>query len=86
MSTDTPKKKRRLPKPTPTPVDSRYRLLSVDELLTLTGWSLRTLERRLADEEFPQPIEGSNSGRRKWTLAQYEAWAKRAQDAANQVA
>jgi predicted DNA-binding transcriptional regulator AlpA len=63
-------------------VESRYRLLSVEQVLDLTGWSLVTLDRRQAAGEFPSPIEGGKGKRRRWTHAQYESWAKRKQDAA----
>lgn len=63
-------------------VQTRFRLLSVEQLLELTGWSLTTLNRRLVAGTFPQPIEGADKGRRKWTLAQYEKWAQQSQDEA----
>jgi predicted DNA-binding transcriptional regulator AlpA len=61
-------------------VQTRFRLLSVEDVCGLTGWSVATLDRRVAANEFPQPIESGK--KRKWTLAQYETWAKRKQDAA----
>jgi hypothetical protein len=77
-----------------TAVQTRYRLIGVAEVCALTGWSRFTLDRRVKAGDFPEPIEGAGEGhtaagkrrgtgeKRKWTLAQYESWAKRKQDAA----
>lgn len=72
---------------TPPPIATRYRLLTPADVLALTGWSRATLDRYIERGEFPRPMAGNGDrakGKsRRWTLAQYEAWAKRAQDAAD---
>ena len=77
------------PKPEPKKpgrVRSQYELLDVPDVLSLTKWSLGTLNERVAAGDFPQPIEGERGMKRKWTLAQYETWAKRKQDEVDKVA
>lgn len=66
------------------PVSTKFKLISMAEVLELTGWSITTLDRRVKAGQFPNPIDGKSKGSsRKWTLAQYEAWAKRKMDEAD---
>lgn len=65
-------------------VATKFKLIGVAQLLEITGWSITTLDRRVKSGEFPGPVDGKARGSsRKWTLAQYEAWAKRKMDEAD---
>lgn len=64
-------------------VESRYRLLNVQQVCELTSWSPTTLDRKVASGDFPRPIEDGRGSRRKWTLSQYEKWARQKEDAAS---
>lgn len=68
-------KKRYRPRPGERVVKSPEDLINVQEVLTLTGWSIDTLNRRVANGEYPQPIVGGKSrSDRKWARKQHTRW------------
>lgn len=86
MSTEPEKRKRERPKPQRPAVESDDDLIGVQEVLNKTGWSLTTLDRRVADGDYPQPAEGSRGMGRKWFRKQHRRWAERIMAAKDKVA
>lgn len=70
-----------------TPIVSTQRLLDIQDVVDFTRFSESTIERLLADDDFPKPIwvkEDAKRSARRWTLGAIEQWVRRRQQVAEQ--
>ena len=89
-ATDKPKRKKYRPTPGVRTVHSPDDLLEVEEILTLTGWAISTLDAKVAAGKYPKPIIGGGGkhggGTRKWARKQHTKWVDQQIAKASKVA